>query len=55
MLNRGQQGGTAVEYCLLAALVAGAIVAMVFALGQGNATSLQNSCDTISTAMGSDC
>jgi len=53
--KRPQQGASAVEYSLLAALIAGVIVAVVLTLGQDAQSTYRDSCERISTAMGSDC
>jgi len=55
MRVRQETGASAVEYGLLVALIAGVIVAAVLALGQTNSGSMQDSCEKISTAMGSGC
>jgi Flp pilus assembly pilin Flp len=55
MRHRAQDGATSVEYALIATFIAATIAGGVFALGQANAASWQDSCTKITTAMGSDC
>jgi len=55
MRTHNDQGGTSVEYGLIATLMATAIVAGGLVLGQTNHNSYQDSCERISTAMGSTC
>ncbi len=55
MRVRSQDGASAVEYGLLAALIAGVVVGSVLTLGQTAQSSYQDSCTRISNAMGSSC
>lgn len=52
---RNETGATAVEYGLLAALVAGVVIGAVLLLGQSTQARFQDSCTQISSAMGSSC
>jgi pilus assembly protein Flp/PilA len=55
MRAHDERGASSVEYGLLAALVAGAIIGTVLTFGPAVHGSYQDSCTKITTAMGSDC
>jgi Flp pilus assembly pilin Flp len=55
MRTHDERGASSVEYGLLAALVAGAIIGTVLTFGPAVHSSYQDSCTKITTAMGSDC
>jgi Flp pilus assembly pilin Flp len=55
MREQSQDGASAVEYSLLAALIAAVIFGSVLVLGQAGRDSLQDSCTRITVAMGTGC
>jgi Flp pilus assembly pilin Flp len=55
MREQSQHGASAVEYSLLAALIAAVIFGSVLVLGQAGRDSLQDSCTKITVAMGTGC
>jgi Flp pilus assembly pilin Flp len=55
MPRSGERGASAVEYSLLVALIAAVVVTAVVALGLTTGSAYEDSCEKISTAMGSDC
>jgi Flp pilus assembly pilin Flp len=53
--NRSQEGASAAEYGLLVALIAAVVMGAVLTLGQTDRLNYQDSCTTVSEAMGSAC
>lgn len=54
-LRRAEDGGSAVEYALIAVAIAAAIVVAVFALGGGVRGLFTNTCSSIVSVQGGSC